>query len=161
MSYAESILEPNERIIASGKPHWIHYGSAFAAFVAAIVIWATGSQIERGHQIIVIITAVTLFVALALYAKAWFKRWTTEFVVTDRRVIYKTGFIRRHTVEMNMDKVETVQVDQTVLGRVLDYGNLHVLGTGQGIEHLHMIGSPLTLRNAITTQESMRRGRNN
>jgi uncharacterized membrane protein YdbT with pleckstrin-like domain len=159
VSYAESILEPNERIVATGRPHWIHYGKAFAALVAAIAIWIGGSQIEGSHPIIVIIAAVVLLSAIALFAQAWFQRWTTEFVVTDRRVIYKTGFIRRHTVEMNMDKVETVQVDQTVLGRILNYGNLHVLGTGQGIEHLHMIGSPLTLRNAITTQENMRRDR--
>ena len=57
----------------------------------------------------------------------------TELSVTNHRVIYKTGFIRRHTVEMNMDKVETVNVDQTILGRILGYGTIHVLGTGQGI----------------------------
>jgi uncharacterized membrane protein YdbT with pleckstrin-like domain len=52
-------------------------------------------------------------------------------------VTYKTVFIRRHTVKMNMDKVETVKVDQSVLRRLLDYGTLHMLGTGRGIEHLH------------------------
>jgi hypothetical protein len=50
---------------------------------------------------------------------AWFKQWTTEIVVTNHRVIYKKGFIRRHTAEMNMDKVESVAVDQTIMGRVL------------------------------------------
>nr|WP_272481451.1 PH domain-containing protein [Bradyrhizobium japonicum] len=43
--------------------------------------------------------------------RTWFRQWTTELVITDRRVIYKTGFIRRSTVEMNMDKVERAMRD--------------------------------------------------
>ena len=50
---------------------------------------------------------------------------------------------------MNMDKVESVDVDQSMLGRMLGYGTIHVLGTGQGIEHLHRIANPIALRNAI------------
>jgi uncharacterized membrane protein YdbT with pleckstrin-like domain len=76
----------------------------------------------------------------------------TEFAVTDRRVIYKRGFISRHTVEMNMDKIESVDVDQSLLGRLFNYGTIHVLGTGQGIECLRQIGAPLALRNAITAK---------
>jgi uncharacterized membrane protein YdbT with pleckstrin-like domain len=72
--------------------------------------------------------------------------------VTNHRVIYKRGFIRRHTVEMNMDKVETVDVDQSLLGRILGFGTIRVLGTGQGIETLNRIGSPILLRNAITAR---------
>ena len=51
-----------------------------------------------------------------------------------------------------MDKVASVEVDQSVLGRMLDYGTLHVMGTGLGIEHLHYIAPPLALRNAITAK---------
>jgi uncharacterized membrane protein YdbT with pleckstrin-like domain len=76
----------------------------------------------------------------------------TELSVTNHRVIYKSGFIRRHTVEMNMDKVETVNVNQSILGRLLGYGSIQVLGTGQGIGGLRRIAAPLTLRNAITAR---------
>ncbi len=87
----------------------------------------------------------------------------TELSVTNHRVIYKSGFIRRHTVEMNMDKVASVDVDQSILGRMLDYGTVHVIGTGgvqnaanadvvRGIEHLHRVASPLALRSAITAK---------
>ena len=65
-----------------------------------------------------------LFVVSFLYA--WFIRWITEIAVTDRRIIYKRGFITRHTDEMNMDKVASVDVDQSILGRMLDYGTVHV-----------------------------------
>jgi len=71
--------------------------------------------------------------------------------VTDKRIIYKRGLINRHTVEMNMDKVATVDVDQSILGRLLDYGSIRILGTGgaHGIERLDRIASPVSLRNAI------------
>ena len=65
-----------------------------------------------------------------LFVSAWFRRWTTEIDVTDRRIVYKRGFINRHTVEMNMDKVESVDVDQSFWGRLLDYGDIIVRGTG-------------------------------
>jgi uncharacterized membrane protein YdbT with pleckstrin-like domain len=58
--------------------------------------------------------------------------------------------VRRQTNEMNMDKVESVQVDQSILGRMFDYGNVKILGTGEGFETLRTIASPLTLRNSIT-----------
>ena len=75
-----------------------------------------------------------LFVVLFVYA--WFIRWITEIAVTDQRVIYKRGFICRQTAEMNMDKVESVDVDQSILGRLLDYGTIHVeRARGAGIEH--------------------------
>ena len=87
-----------------------------------------------------------LFVVSFLYA--WFIRWITEIAVTDRRVIYKRGFITRHTEEMNMDKVESVDVDQSILGRLLDYGTVHVIGTG-GHEHQPPIADAVRHANAM------------
>ena len=72
--------------------------------------------------------------------------------MTDRRVVYKRGFIKRHTIEMNMDKVESVDVDQSIMGRMLNYGDVTINGTGEGLEPLHNIGAPLDLRNHITAR---------
>jgi uncharacterized membrane protein YdbT with pleckstrin-like domain len=79
-------------------------------------------------------------------------RWGTEIGVTDRRVIYKRGFIARHTAEMNMDKVETVLVEQSLLGRVLNYGAVSIRGSGASIETLRNIADPIALRSAITAR---------
>jgi uncharacterized membrane protein YdbT with pleckstrin-like domain len=83
---------------------------------------------------------------------AWFKRWTTEVDVTERRIVYKRGLIWRHTVEMNMDKVESVDVDQSVLGRLLDYGDITLRGTGAGLEPLRSIEAMLEFRNHVTAR---------
>jgi uncharacterized membrane protein YdbT with pleckstrin-like domain len=94
--------------------------------------------------------AVIFIVGTVLLARAWFERVTTEIAVTDRRIIYKRGFIRRYTVEMHMDKVESVDVDQSILGRMLDYGDVIIHGTGSGLEPLGHVDHPLELRNHIT-----------
>ena len=60
----------------------------------------------------------------------WYDQWITEMAVTDRRIIYKRGLIRRMTAEMNIEKVESVSVGQSILGRILDYGTIDVRGTG-------------------------------
>src|SRR5205814_6092819 len=101
-------------------------------------------------DVVDIAAGLALVLALVAFLQAWFDRSITELAVTDHRVIYKRGFVRRHTVEMNMDKVETVDVDQSVIGRLLGFGTIHVHGTGQGIENLRRFASPLRLRNATT-----------
>jgi uncharacterized membrane protein YdbT with pleckstrin-like domain len=93
-----------------------------------------------------------LFLAIAVIAwlKGFLRRLSTELAVTDRRVITKVGLIRRTTMEMNLSKVESVVVDQGVLGRMLDYGTVIVKGTGGGLEPLSMIDGPLDFRSRIT-----------
>jgi uncharacterized membrane protein YdbT with pleckstrin-like domain len=90
-------------------------------------------------------------VAVILVFREWYQWWITEIAVTNRRVIYKKGWIRRHTNEMNMDKVESVQVDQSILGRMFDFGTVKILGTGEGFEALRTIAGPIKLRNNIIT----------
>ena len=94
-----------------------------------------------------IVFAVSPIVA---FLPAWFRRWTTEIAVTDRRIIFKRGLIRRHTVEMNMQKVESVDVDQTLIGRLFNYGNVTIRGTGSSFEILSRIDLPLKLRTTVT-----------
>jgi uncharacterized membrane protein YdbT with pleckstrin-like domain len=149
MSYIKSILQPGETIIIRGRLHWIIYWHAICLLIiGAAVLW--GEHVYWNNDVLISVSAIIfagLFVGAFLHA--WFVRWITELAVTSRRVIYKRGFITRHTAEMNMDKVESVDVDQSILGRILGYGTIHVNGTGQGIEHLHRIAAPLKIRNAI------------
>jgi uncharacterized membrane protein YdbT with pleckstrin-like domain len=153
MSYVAKVLQPGETVTAVGRLHWIVYRKAIAALVLALVLFAvaktTPGLTRNTAGTINIIGLVVVFFAVWLALNAWFDRWITEIAVTSRRVIYKRGFIKRYTAEMNMDKVESVVVTQSILGRVLGYGTIHVRGTGEGIEHLHDIRAPLALRNCI------------
>ena len=155
MSYVRSILQPNEKVLIIGKLHWIVYWQAILWFVLAVVLVALENNFQSGdaRTYLIYITVVVFAAGFVIsFLHAWFIRWVTELAVTDRRVIYKCGFISRHTVEMNMDKIESVDVDQSLLGRMLNYGTIHVLGTGEGIESLRRIAAPLALRNTITAK---------
>jgi uncharacterized membrane protein YdbT with pleckstrin-like domain len=153
VAYVHSVLQPGEKLKAIGRLHWINYLKAFAltALAAVMVLYGVREHTQTGH-FVAYAGWVVLAVAVIVFVGAWARKWMTELSVTNHRVIYKTGFIRRHTVEMNMDKVETVNIDQSIWGRILGYGTIHVLGTGQGIEGLSRIAAPLRLRNAITAR---------
>ena len=100
--------------------------------------------------------SVVAIVALYWTAKAWFHRWTTETDVTNMRVVHKTGFIKRRTFEMSLDKIESVDVNQSIPGRLMNYGDITIQGVGEGTQTISTIASPLAFRNAITTKPAGR-----
>ncbi len=149
MSYVQTVLQPGERVIAIGKLHWVIYAGAIGLFLLAVLFGLVSTAMPDYRNLLLIVAAIFLVLSFVLAAKEWFDQWITEIAVTNLRVIYKTGFIRRHTSEMNMEKVESVIVNQSLVGRVLGYGSIHIRGTGVGIERLNRIGNPIGLRNAI------------
>jgi uncharacterized membrane protein YdbT with pleckstrin-like domain len=155
MSYVKHILQPGENVLVIGRLHWILYWPAIiwllccgGAVAAAIHFRATN------YRWLISVMLAGLFLLLAVFAlvNAWWRIFTTEIAVTTHRVIYKTGFITRHTTEMNIDKIESVVVDQSILGRLFDYGTLDIRGTGASIEQLTRIAHAIQLRNAITSR---------
>ena len=153
MSYVAAVLQPGEHVKAVGRLHWIIFLRAIGLAAIGVALLVLARELEPQIRDVAVIAAGIMFVlALLAFLQASFQRSITELAVTDHRVIYKRGFLRRHTVEMNMDKVETVDVDQSVLGRLLGFGSIRVLGTGQGIENLDRVAAPLQLRNAITAR---------
>ena len=151
MRYIDKILQPGERVLYSGKLHWVVYLPAIILALAALAALTLTKGGATGLSWLIVSLACWLGAAVT-FASAWFRRWTTEIDVTDRRIVYKRGLINRHTVEMNMDKVESVDVDQSVFGRLLNYGDITIRGTGEGIEPLHGIGAPLDFRNHVTAR---------
>lgn len=153
-SYVERVLQPGEAVRYSGTLHWIIFLPAFVLLGFSIAGLAAMALLPRGGAggsiFFGIVVVAFIFGTLHLLA-AWIKRHTTEIAVTDRRVIYKTGLISRRTVEMNMNKVESVDVRQDIFGRMLDYGTVLIRGTGTGLEPLNSIATPIALRNAIST----------
>lgn len=150
MSYVQRVLQPGEQVRHISSIHWIVYWPGVAvALLAVVAYWFSETRLLTGFWRY---TAYALaLVAVVLLIQQWFQWWVTEIAVTNRRVIYKKGLIRRQTNEMNMDKVESVQIDQSILGRMLDYGNVTILGTGEGFETLRTIASPIELRNSVIT----------
>jgi uncharacterized membrane protein YdbT with pleckstrin-like domain len=152
MKYVERILQPGESVLHAARLHWFIYLKGLALLLLALigVMLAAGSD-EQGIAIPLWIGAGVLgLLGFVSAIAALIQQATTELVLTDRRVIYKTGLFKRHTMEMNRSKVETVGVDQSVLGRLLNYGTVIVRGTGGSLEPIRKIDDPLTFRSHIT-----------
>jgi uncharacterized membrane protein YdbT with pleckstrin-like domain len=152
--YIDDILQPDEKVLYSTNAHWIFYLPAIAAWIVAVVLLVLSRATVTESIVLLCLSASVVVAIAALYwtAKGWFHRWTTETDVTNLRVVHKTGFIKRRTFEMSLDKVESVDVNQSILGRILNYGDVTILGVGEGKETISTIASPLTFRNYITAR---------
>jgi uncharacterized membrane protein YdbT with pleckstrin-like domain len=152
--YIDDILQPGEKVLYSTNAHWIFYVPAIAAWIVALFLFLLSRQTTTESIVLLWLAASAVVALVALYwtLKAWFHRWTTETDVTNMRVVHKTGFIKRRTFEMSLDKVESVDVNQSILGRIFNYGDVTVRGVGEGAETIDTIASPLEFRNHITAR---------
>lgn len=151
MAYYTRVLQPDERVIVLGRLHWLIYLRSILVLIlaAAILIGSFWLQDLNQQNIVQLLAAAVALVGLLMALGVAIRRHATEIVVTDRRVIFKRGILSRHTVEMNVSKIETVDVEQGLLARMFDYGTVIIRGTGSGFEPLRGVGAPLAIRNAI------------
>jgi len=151
MKYLQRVLQPGETVVHESRLHPLIFLPALLLLALAIALLVASMQftgdVKIGLQAAAAIFAVF---AIASWARAAIRRATTELAVTDRRVIYKAGLLARHTLEMNRSKVESVDVDQSILGRIFGFGTIIVRGTGGSLEPIRMISDPLTFRSHIT-----------
>ena len=126
MSYVDSNLITGEHVVHRARLHWIIYVPGISLFI--------------------------FIIGIPLLLRAWMRSATTELAVTNKRVIIKTGWISRHTLEMNLGKIENIGVDQGILGRILGYGTISVIGTGGTRESFPNIADPLEFRKTVQDQ---------
>lgn len=145
-SYAQQNLLSDEIILHEAKFHWIVYVPGLIFFLLIPFF---------PFETIYVATLVVL--AIASLAKSYVMMISTEFVVTNQRIIVKTGFISRQTAELNHRNVESVNFDQSILGRILSYGSLYIKGTGAGVSPIAYVDHPLEFRKQVL--EVVQRGR--
>lgn len=92
---------------------------------------------------------VSLKAVFTLFLAPIIEKWSSEFAVTNKRVIIKVGLISRRTVELNLGKIESIGVDQSIFGRILSYGTIIVMGTGGTKEPFRGIANPMDFRKAV------------
>ncbi len=137
-SYVEGALVKDEKIVHLGH----------------ISVWSLWHLIALG---LVLLPALGLGLIFLIMAYVRYK--TTELAITTKRVIVKFGFIRRRTIEININKVESIQVDQEILGRMFNFGTLVISGAGNPQAPVAGISSPMDFRRAfIEAQEQAKTG---
>ena len=157
MGYVEDTLGSGETIEYDVSFHWLWTFSAYTIFVimgvaalALYLVLGPTTSIEATEPIIRLIPSLLLAViGLVIFLYMMIKKWTTERVLTDIRFIQKTGWIVRHTEEIRIDRMEEVNLDQSLFGRILDYGDVQIAGVGTGEIILKMIDSPIEFQKKL------------
>ena len=153
-SYVDSVLAEGERVVYRASiSHWKFFLAYLVGALFLLVALTLGAGLgaaERPGGSLAMV-AVPLVIGLALILSALIRRHTTELVLTDRRIITKRGLVSRNTVEMNLNKIESLHVNQGLMGRIFNYGDVTVVGTGASLEPMRGITSPLELRKKLGT----------
>ena len=154
MSYIKKNLMSGENITYRAKLHWIVFIRPIIFFVVSILLFIIanrstdeliiGLSMSFGILIIVIVPFIAIFTLITYY--------TSEFGITNKRIIMKIGFIRRKSLEILLSKVESIQVNQGIIGRILGYGSLVVSGTGGTKDPFNKISKPLEFRRKTQEQ---------
>lgn len=153
MGYVDANLMTSESVVYRTRLHKIlfFWPGLFAVVLAAIGFWLlTQHQFQLSN--VPHMAALCFILALLVVLPTYIKYVSSEFAVTNKRVIMKVGFIRRQTVETLLQKIEAIEVQQTILGRIFNYGTISVVGTGGTIESIQMISHPLAFRRAVQEQ---------
>ena len=144
--YSRSTLAPNETPHFKTTLHWIIFarfaGAGLALFLFAAIPFAIAVQALTGSELgwfVLILPAFLLLAPTLAFA-------SSEFVITNRRVLIKTGIVRRRTAEVFVSKIESISVDQGFLGRMFDFGTVRIRGTGGFEEAFDSIAQPLLFR---------------
>ncbi|MDP3303612.1 MAG: PH domain-containing protein [Methylotenera sp.] len=127
-SYIEGALIKDEKIAYTGR----------------VSLWSLAPLIILG-----LLTIWIVGLGLIFWVIAFIRYKTTELAFTNKRVIAKFGFISRHTVELNINKVESIQVKQGILGRIFNFGTLVISGAGNPQAPIPGISEPMTFRRAF------------
>ncbi|MGD0806166.1 MAG: PH domain-containing protein [Anaerolineales bacterium] len=162
MGFIERSLLPDEKVISRAKMHW-------AIFIFPVLIFLFGlcltlmihvspqeSSTNDLNSLLFGLFCIWFIPALGAIAfiTVVLAYLTTEFAVTDKRIIAKTGILRQHSLEIMINKVESIDVNQPILGRILNYGTIIVVGSGGTKQSFKNIDKPMELRQQINIQIS-------
>ncbi len=160
MSYFEKHLIAGETVQYQTNLHWIvmlgHAGLAafFLALSVALLVFSFSTRHSGEHpsSALTLPAIAAAIVAGVLLTVGLVKRNSTEMGLTNKRVIVKTGFASRRTIELLLSRIESVVVEEPAMGRVLGYGTVIIRGTGGTPEVFEKIAHPLEFREQVQSQ---------
>lgn len=176
MLYVEQSLGPDEELVHVGRFHWMYTVQAFMAIIWGIVIslmivlgavlvykqmgWfppdlPSLEGVKYLHPGVRIAAFVAFVLGLLSFTQMMVVKATTEIAITNSRLVYKRGLVARQVGEMSIDRIEGVNVLQTILGRIFNYGRLAIRGMGIGEVVLPPIEDPITFRQSIEKARSI------
>ena len=147
MGYIADNLLPDEHVRHAAHLHWIVFLGPIIVLLFSVLLFTGGKESAPA--------GIAFLIMGLLYGGLRFITYSTsEFGLTNKRVVIKVGFIRRKTLELLLEKVETVGVNQGVIGRMLNYGTIVVVGSGGTREPFNKMANPLQFRKEVLSEIS-------
>ena len=158
MSFSQSSLLKGERVIYTTNPHWIVFSQSLFYFMVAMFCFCNFLGLVQfnfqlyGYRLNNLLGMIVLAFSLLSAIQAFIIFRASEYTVTDKRVLMKTGLIQRYSLELFLDKIEGLHVDQTICGRIFSYGTIIVVGTGSSRDLFTNVPAPLDFRREVQQQ---------
>ena len=148
MGYVERHLLAGERVVYKTRLHWVLFVKPALVVLAGVILMVLLRQVQDPRWLWIFGAAVAL-IGLVWAFVHYVEVMTSEFAVTTSRLIFKVGLISRYTTELLLAKVESIGVQQGLIGRLLNYGDLTVTGTGGAREVFRRVRDPIGFRNHV------------
>lgn len=149
MSYLDDHLLDGESIVYRAHLHWTIFGSAILVVLLGVALAIVLRIYQPEYWWLGLVLAG---IGLLLTIGPLIRYTSSEFAVTNKRVLAKHGFIERESIETLLSKIEAISVDQGIIGRMLDFGSISITGTGGTEESFPRISAPLEFRRQIQSQ---------
>lgn len=153
--YVDATLLTDETLLYFARPHWIIFAPAAFAFFVSLFFLHYGphflnfSTVIAGHTLYGLSSAFAAIIGSFWSLTSYIQSRTSEYAITDKRLIMKTGWLRRDAVEVFLIKLEAVNVVQSIMGRVFNYGTIIIVGTGGTKDCYYSIPNPLVFRREV------------
>lgn len=159
MGYVETLLGENERIVVKTRQHWVVLASSFLANLAFAIVIVIVALVPTVTQIVPLGPLPLILLVLLIFPVMGFLHnyldwYNEEYLVTNRRVIQAEGVVNKHVIDSSLEKVNDVVLNQSVLGRLMDYGDVEILTASEiGVNKLHTIQSPVRFKTEMLNQK--------
>jgi uncharacterized membrane protein YdbT with pleckstrin-like domain len=144
MTFIEKNLANNERIVYRAKLHWWIYGPSIILLILGVVVFALGERSE----VVKIIGGLLVLISLFAFVSAYTRASASEFAITNRRIMMKTGITKRRLIELQLNRSEGLVIDQGIIGRIFNYGTI-VIRTGTLEESFSPVADPYEFKRQI------------
>lgn len=155
MSYVDTLLAENEKIVMRTRQHWMILVRSFVINSVLLLLIVVLALLAVSLLNIIGLVATLLFILpVAAFVNDYLRWWFEEYIVTNRRVIQTEGVINKHVIDSSLEKVNDVVLSQSWLGRFFDYGNIEILTASEmGVNLLHNISSPIKFKTEMLNQK--------
>jgi uncharacterized membrane protein YdbT with pleckstrin-like domain len=159
MGYVEGLMGDNEQIVVRTRQHWMVLASSFFTnMIVAIAVVILGVLVSLFAMPLVGPLVFLVFLLLIFpfftFMRDFLDWWNEEYLVTNRRVVQAEGVINKHVIDSSLEKVNDVVLNQSFLGRLMDYGDIEILTASEiGVNKLHTIAGPVKFKTEMLNQK--------